>query len=141
MDALLARDAWPMRVLGGSFVMFGISALVLAAIGLYAVMAFSVSRRVRELGVRLALGATRFDVIRMIVRQAAVTIGLGMSIGLVLGAVLAQALRAVLFGVSASDPTVFAAIGIVLASVAFVACLVPAVRATRLDPVSALRSD
>jgi ABC-type antimicrobial peptide transport system permease subunit len=141
LDVALAQSLWPMRLFGGTFVVFGILAIVLAAIGLYAVMAFSVSRRVREIGIRLALGATRVDVVRMIFRGAAVTIGVGMTAGLLLGAVIARGLGSVLFGVSVMDPIVFGIVAGVLATVAMVACLVPANRATRLDPVIALRTD
>jgi predicted permease len=141
MDAALAEWTWPMRVFGGAFVVFGLAAIILAAIGLYAVMAFSVSRRVRELGIRLALGATRLDIVRMICREASVTIGIGMTAGLLLGAAVARGMRAVLFEVSASDVSVFATIGGVLTIVALIACLVPAARATRLDPVVTLRAE
>ena len=141
LDTALAQSLWHLRLFGGTFVVFGILAIVLAAIGLYAVMAFSVSRRVREIGIRLALGATRADVVRMIFRGAAVTIGIGMGVGLALGALVARGLSSVLFGISATDPLVFAVVAGVLATVAMVACLVPANRATRLDPVVALRTD
>lgn len=141
MDARLDASMWALRLFGGTFVVFGICAIVLAAIGLYAVMAFSVSRRSRELGIRLALGATRARLIRMICAQASKTVGAGMLAGLVIGAVIARGLRSVLFGVNPSDPTVFAVVGGVLAAVGVIACLVPAGRVTRLDPVVALRSD
>src|SRR6185437_11677137 len=81
MDERLESSMWAMRLFGGTFVVFGISAIILAAIGLYAVMAFSVSRRSRELGIRLALGATRARLLRMICAQASLTIGVGMTIG------------------------------------------------------------
>jgi putative ABC transport system permease protein len=141
MDAALAEWAWPMRVFGTAFVAFGVAAIVLAAIGLYAVMAFSVSRRTRELGIRLALGATGAALVRMICRQASVTIGIGISLGLGLGALLARAMQAALFDVSPTDVSVFATIGTVLGLVSLVACLVPAVKATRLDPAVTLRSE
>jgi len=141
LDEALAQSMWHVRLFGGTFVAFGILAIVLAAIGLYAVMAFSVTRRVREIGIRLALGATRADVVRMIFRGASLTIGVGMTAGLLLGALLARGLSSVLFGVSAKDPVVFAIVAAVLATVAMVACLVPAQRATRMDPVVALRAD
>jgi predicted permease len=141
LDTALTQSLWHMRLFGGTFVVFGVLAIVLAAIGLYAVMAFSVSRRVREIGIRLALGASRVDVVRMIFRGAALTIGVGMTAGLLLGLMFARALSSVLFGVSATDPAVLAIVAAVLATVAMVACLVPAHRATRLDPVVALRAD
>jgi len=141
MDERLESSMWAMRLFGGTFVVFGISAIILAAIGLYAVMAFSVSRRSRELGIRLALGATRARLLRMICAQASLTIGVGMTIGVLLGGILARALRSVLFGVTANDPIVYASVGTLLAAVALFACLVPANRVTRLNPVNALRSD
>lgn len=141
MDDVLHRAAWPMRAFGGSFVVFGVAALVLAAIGLYAVMAFSVTSRLRELGIRLALGATPRDVVRMVLTQAGITIAIGMTVGVVLGGVVTHGIRAALFDVSPNDPTVYAAVIGVLGASALAACIIPAARATALDPVDTLRSD
>jgi len=134
MDELMFRAQWPVRVLGTMFVLFGVASLVLAAIGLYAVMAFSVSRRTREMGIRIALGATAGSVVGMICRQGAVQIALGMTVGFAVGALVVQAARAALFEVRPSDPWVFGAS-------ALAACLIPAFRATGVDPVIALRSE
>jgi putative ABC transport system permease protein len=141
MHDVLAQQLWPVRVFGTLFVIFGGVALVLAAIGLYAVMAFSVSRRVREMGIRLALGATSGDVIALVCRQGAVQVLIGMTIGLVLGSGAVRAARAALFEVQPGDPAVFALVVSVLGAAAITACLVPAARATRVDPVIALRSE
>ena len=114
---------------------------MLAAIGLYAVMAFSVSRRVRELGIRMALGATAGDVIRMVCRQGLWQILIGLSLGFVAGAAVVRVARAVLFGVRPDDPAVFAVVAAVLGAAAFAACIIPAIRATRVDPLIALRAE
>jgi putative ABC transport system permease protein len=108
---------------------------------LYAVMTFSVSRRAREMGIRLALGATAGAVVRMIVGQGARQAGLGMVIGFLMGFGVVRAVSAALFGVRPSDPLVTVLVAVVLAGAATVACLVPARRATRVDPVVALRSE
>ena len=123
------------------FVIFGIVSLVLAAVGLYAVMAFSVSRRVRELGIRMALGASGGHVVRMVCRQGAKQILVGIALGFVAGAAVVRMARAVLFGVAPNDPVVFAIVGGVLGVSALVACIIPAVRATRVDPLVALRTE
>jgi predicted permease len=141
MDELLTRSNWGVHVFGTMFVIFGVVALVLAAIGLYAVMAFSVSRRVREMGIRMALGASSSDVIRVVCRQGATQIAVGMSLGLLAGAALVRAARATLFEVQPSDPTVFVLVAGVLGAAAFVACIIPAIAATRVDPLTALRSE
>jgi ABC-type antimicrobial peptide transport system permease subunit len=104
-------------------------------------MAFSVSRRVREMGIRMAIGASAGDVIRLCMRQGARQLLLGIAIGFVLGGALVRVARAVLFEVQPSDPTVFVLVAGVLAGAAFVACLIPALRATRVDPVIALRAE
>ncbi|AHG92257.1 permease (plasmid) [Gemmatirosa kalamazoonensis] len=141
MEAVFARETWMARVLGTMFMIFGGVSLALAAIGLYAVMAFSVSRRTRELGIRAALGASRRDVIRMVLRQAAAQIALGMTAGFLVGGAIVRLARAALFEVQPGDPTVFAAVALVLGAAALVACLVPARRATKVDPLVALRID
>ena len=141
MDVVLSRPTWPLRVFGTLFVIFGFTSLMLAAIGLYAVMAFSVSRRAREMGIRMALGATAGAVIRLVCRQGATQIVIGMSIGLLFGAVFVRAVRMLLFEVQPNDPSVFAFVAVVLGLAAFVACLIPAIRATRVDPLTALRTD
>jgi len=141
MGAALARPTGALWLLGTMFVIFGVVSLVLAAIGLYAVMSFSVSRRVREMGIRMALGASAGDVIRLVCRQGARQIVVGMSVGLVAGAAAVRAARGVLFEVQPNDPTVFVTVAVVLGVVAFVACFIPALGATRVDPLVALRTD
>ena len=141
MDEVMTRSNWGVHVFGTMFVIFGVVALVLAAIGLYAVMSFSVSRRVREMGIRMALGASSADVIRVVCRLGAMQIVVGMSLGLLAGAGLVRAARATLFEVQPSDPTVFMLVVSVLGAAAFVACIIPALGATRVDPLTALRSD
>jgi putative ABC transport system permease protein len=141
MDEALAKPMWPVRVFGSMFVIFGVVSLVLAAIGLYAVMAFSVTRRTREMGIRMALGATSRHVVAMICREGATQIFIGMSLGFVAGAGLVRLMTMLLFEVQPSDPAVFMIVGGVLAAAAFMACFVPAVAATRLDPVVALRTE
>ena len=137
----LDRPMWTLRLFGNLFVIFGIVSLLLATIGLYAVMAFSASRRVREMGIRMALGASSRDVIGLVARQGARQIVIGLTIGVGLGTLFVRAIHAVLFDVRPSDPSVFALVVGVLATSAFVACIVPAVRATRVDPLIALRSE
>ena len=135
------QTTWFYRVFGTIFMLFGIVALFLAAIGLYAVMAFSVSRRTREVGVRMALGAQGRDVVRLIFRQGALQIAVGMAIGLALAAGVSRLLTIVLFEVQPRDPAIFAGVVLVLSTVGLVACFVPARRATRIDPMIALRQE
>jgi putative ABC transport system permease protein len=141
MQAVIERPVGALRLLGSMFVIFGIVALVLSAIGLYAVMSFSVSRRVRELGIRMALGASASNIVGLVCRQGSRQILIGMSVGMLAGAAIVRAARGVLFEVNPTDPTIFAIVGAVLGAAAFIACLVPAVGATRVDPLVALRTD
>lgn len=141
MRQVLAQSMWPERVFGGLFVVFGIVALVLASIGLYAVLAFSVSRREREMGIRMALGAAAADVLRLVFKDGAVQLAIGVPIGVLLGIGIARAARVVLFGVQPSDPTSIGVVIATLAATGFVACVVPALRATKSDPVHSLRSE
>ncbi len=118
---------------------FGVVALLLAAVGLYSVMAYVVSQRTREVGIRMALGAKRGDVLRLITSQGMRLAMVGVAIGFALSLLLARVLSAVLIGVSAYDVTTFVVVPSLLAVVAFGACLVPARRATKVDPLVALR--
>jgi predicted permease len=118
---------------------FGVVALLLATAGVFGVMAYSVSRRTREIGVRVAVGATYGDVIAMIVKQGLRTVMFGVAIGLAGSLVLTRALRSLLFGVTATDPLTFAAVIVLLTATALLACYIPARRATKVDPVVALR--
>ncbi|HEU4629241.1 MAG TPA: ABC transporter permease [Gemmatimonadaceae bacterium] len=139
MREALARPTWFYRVFGTIFMIFGVVALFLAAVGLYAVMAFAVGRRTREFGIRMALGAQGRDVVRLILRQGAVQLGVGMVAGLALAAAVAQLLRIILFDVQPRDPGIFASVVAVLAVSGLLACLLPAWRATRVPPQTALR--
>ena len=138
---LVSRRTWYYRVFGTLFMVSGLVALFLAAIGLYGVMAFSVSRRRHEFGVRMALGASAQAILRLVLGQGLRQLALGIALGLGVGMLLARGLQIVLFGVDPSDGPVYAGIVAVLGLTGIVACLVPARRATRIEPLTALRSD
>ena len=120
---------------------FGIVAAVLAAVGVYGVLAYSVQQRTRELGVRVALGATTGTLLKLVLSEGLTLAVAGIVLGLVGALALGRVLTTLLFEVSAYDPTTLAAIAGVAAVVALMACLVPALRAIRLDPVNALRAE
>jgi len=128
-------------IIGGMFSIFGVVALGLASVGLYAVMAFSVARRQTEVGVRMAMGAEPRAIVRLILTQGSKPLALGIAVGVGLAFPLGKALSSTLYGVSAADPLTFVGIPVLLALVSLAALLVPARRASRIAPVVALRED
>jgi ABC-type antimicrobial peptide transport system permease subunit len=120
---------------------FGILALVLAAIGIYGVLSYSVSRRTREIGVRVALGATRRQVAKLVVREGLLMTAIGVALGLGAAVGLSRFMASVLYEVKPGDPFTYAAVAVILIVVAALATLIPAHRATAVDPLIALRAE
>ena len=116
-------------------------ALLLAALGIYGVISYGVTQRTRELGVRMALGASRREVAAMIISQGGRLASIGIGIGLVAAFVLRQVVAQLLYGVAPNDPITFIVVPILLVAVAVVASLIPALRATRVDPAVAMRAE
>jgi putative ABC transport system permease protein len=141
MDEILVAEVGFDRVLSGVLTIFALVALLLAAVGIYGVTAYSVSRRTHEIGVRMALGARAVDVVLLVQRRALLLIAAGLAIGLVSAAALSRAMSSVLFELSAGDPATFATVPTILATVALAAGWLPARRAARVDPLVALRCD
>jgi len=129
----------PTRIGAALLGAFGVLALLLAAIGLYGVISYSVARRTREVGIRMALGARPGIVLGLVLRQGLKLAIIGIGIGAVVSAIVAQVLQSMLYGVSAVDPVAYAGAGFVLLAVAAIANLIPALRAARTDPMRALR--
>jgi predicted permease len=141
MDDMLARSAAPRWLNMAVVAAFAMSSLLLAAVGLYGVIALGVTERVREFGVRLALGASPSEVARLVVGQAAILIMCGAVPGLVVAVMLTRGIQGLVYGISPLDPASFAAAGLVLLAVALVASYIPARRAAHSDPTAALRGD
>ena len=141
MEAQLGRSVARPRFAALLFAVFSGVALILAAIGIYGVMSYSVSQRTGEIGIRMALGAQRRDVLRLVFGEGARLVALGLGGGVVGALLLTRFIASMLFGVSAYDPLTFVAIATLLALVALFACLVPLRRATRINPLDALRAE
>lgn len=141
MEQVVARAGFFSTLFATLFSIFGVAALILASVGIYGVIAFSVQQRTQEIGIRMALGAQQGSVLGMIVRQGLVQLGFGLGLGLLLAWPTAKLLGNVLVGVQPHDPPTFLGVCLVLAAVALLACWVPAQRASRTDPLVAIRYD
>jgi ABC-type antimicrobial peptide transport system permease subunit len=141
MHAALGLAMLPARMAAGVVTAFAVLALLLATVGLYGVISYSVSQRTREFGIRMALGAEAGDVVKLVLRRAVTVIVVGLVVGLAGGLALARLMASVLYGVSTVDLVAFAAATVALAVVALTATVVPAGRATRVNPVTALRDE
>jgi putative ABC transport system permease protein len=141
LDEVVAQPRYPFAVFGTLFVIFGAIGLAMSAVGIYAVTAYSVTQRTQEIGVRMALGARPGQIAWMILRSSLVQLGLGLSLGLAAAFGVSGVLANIVAQISSTDPVTFVSITLLLTAVTIVACLVPARRATRMDPLAALRID
>jgi putative ABC transport system permease protein len=141
MDEAMAESIAPQRFSTVLLGLFGVAALLLAAVGIYGVTAYSVTQRTREIGIRMALGAQARDVLGMVIRQGSRLVIMGIGLGVTISLVATRALASQLYGVQASDPVTFAGIAGLLGGVALLATYIPALRATRVDPMVALRHE
>jgi putative ABC transport system permease protein len=139
LEHAMTQSRWGHRVFGGMLRVFALVGLLLAAVGLYAVTAFSVVQRTQEIGVRMALGAQSTAVVWLVVRHAAMPVGCGIAAGFVGALALGQLLKSILIGTGPADPATLAGIALLFFVVILAACLFPARRAARLDPLTALR--
>lgn len=139
MGQIIYERRSPQALMMWMLVIFGLTALLMAAVGMYAVMAYSVTQRTHEIGVRMALGAQPMDVLKLILGRGMKLMTIGLGIGLAVALPLTRLMRNILYGVSASDPLTLFAVVTILAVVAMLACYIPARRATKVDPLVALR--
>jgi ABC-type antimicrobial peptide transport system permease subunit len=137
----LALALFPAKLVAVVLASFGLLAVVLAATGVYGIMAYAVSRRTREIGIRMALGAAPSEVLRLILSRTAVLVGVGSAVGLVIALAAGKFFSQILYGVSARDPLTYICAVTLMAAVALVACWVPARRAIRVEPLCALRAE
>jgi putative ABC transport system permease protein len=141
MDQLMGNEVARQRLTLVLLMGFAVVALLLAAVGIYGVISYSVTQRTHELGIRVALGARPRDVLMLVVKQGMILSLVGVAIGLIASFAFTRLMNNLLFGVSATDPLTFTMIALLLAFSALFACWVPARRATKIDPIRALRHE
>ena len=141
MNEVVSRSIWLPRLYAVLFGVFAIAALLLASVGIYGVMSYSVTQRTHEIGIRVALGAQRSDVLKLIMGHGMALVLIGAAAGLAASFALTRLMASLLFEVNASDPTIFVGVALMLSAVALLACYIPARRATKVDPIAALRCE
>jgi len=139
LDDFLAQQRWTVRMFGSMFALFAVIALVLAAVGIHAVTAYAVTQRTHEIGVRMALGAQSDQVVWLVMRRVIAQLAIGLMIGIAGAFAVARVLSSVVVQTSGTEPTTLAGVALLLIGVSIVACLRPAYRAAKLDPLAALR--
>jgi hypothetical protein len=141
LEELQREQRWPYTAFGGAFAIFAVIALVLSSVGLYALMAYAVTQRTQEIGVRMAVGARGRHVSWLFLKRGLVQVAIGVTLGLAGAFALSGVLRTVLVDITPGDPSTFAFVTVVLTAVAIAACLLPVRRATKIDPLVALRQE
>ena len=141
VEQMLREQTSDRRVYMLLLTIFGIIAGALAAVGIYGVMAYTVAQRTREIGIRMALGASAGNVLQLVIRQALPLVGIGMALGLIASFALTRVISGELYGVTPTDPATFTFVSLGLVAVAVIASVIPTLRAVRVDPSSALRHE
>ena len=141
MEERIADTIWQRRLSGALFIIFAALALVLASVGIYGVMSYVVSQRTREIGIRIAMGARPRDVLKLVIGQGATLVADGLGAGLIVAFIASRIINSLLYQVSATDPLTYLVVPLLLAAVALAACYIPARRAMKVDPMTALRTE